>query len=304
MILVSGSPRHICSRSFKLTCALFPREQNFANPTPKVFACSRIAMPSAPLCVTKEIPPRSGGVGAKVASIRMSGWVLMTPMQFGPIIVRPCCRQISSRRASRSTPAPPTSRKPAVITERPSARVITHGNYALRLIYREEKRVRHPNAVRSLFGATHPHATPWSKPHPATPRNRTPRRFVAPGEPLGLSPRVGRGSVLHLGHNFREPCVDYRRHLGHVWQCHDLARSRPDDSAGRHCEGGSGRASLCAGSGDAQRGRGCGKPHHLRPEQDRGECRPVGWHSILQIAFWICVMDVFLSSCKGDSRYT
>src|SRR5436189_2469327 len=59
MILVSGSPRHICSRSFRLTCALFPSEQNLAKPTPNVFACSRIAMPSAPLCVTREIPPRS-----------------------------------------------------------------------------------------------------------------------------------------------------------------------------------------------------------------------------------------------------
>src|SRR5205823_6849230 len=96
MILVSGSPRHICSRSFRLTCALFPSEQNLAKPTPNVFACSRIAMPSAPLCVTREIPPRSGGVGANVASIRTSGWVLMTPMQLGPIIVR------SYRRHTRS----------------------------------------------------------------------------------------------------------------------------------------------------------------------------------------------------------
>src|SRR5206468_6919645 len=47
-ILVSGSARHDASRSFRLTWALFPREQNFAKPTPSVLACSRMAMPSAP----------------------------------------------------------------------------------------------------------------------------------------------------------------------------------------------------------------------------------------------------------------
>ena len=132
MIFVSGSPRHICNRSFKLTWALFPSEQNFANPTPKVFACSRIAIPKAPLCVTREIPPRSGGVGAKVASIRTSGWVLMTPMQFGPIIVSWYSWHRARSRASRSIPTPPTSRNPAVITTRPFTPFFPHASAASR----------------------------------------------------------------------------------------------------------------------------------------------------------------------------
>src|SRR3989454_232701 len=53
---VSGSPCHTRRRSLRLTWALFPSEQNFAKPTPKDFAWSKMAMPRAPLCVASEIP--------------------------------------------------------------------------------------------------------------------------------------------------------------------------------------------------------------------------------------------------------
>ena len=49
-------------------------------------------MPSAPLCDMKAMRPVRGSVGAKVASMRTAGSVLMTPMQFGPIIRIPYCR--------------------------------------------------------------------------------------------------------------------------------------------------------------------------------------------------------------------
>src|SRR5881409_3089825 len=101
---VSGSPCHIRRRSLRLTWALFPNEQNFAKPTPRDFAWSKIAMPRAPLCVASEIPSGSGGVGANVASMRMSGWVLITPMQFGPIIVMSYASHTASSRASRASP--------------------------------------------------------------------------------------------------------------------------------------------------------------------------------------------------------
>src|SRR6059036_358607 len=62
---VSRSPCHIRRRSLRLTWALFPNEQNFAKPTPRDFAWSRMSMPRAPLCVASEIPPGSGGVGER-----------------------------------------------------------------------------------------------------------------------------------------------------------------------------------------------------------------------------------------------
>src|SRR3989442_14480964 len=38
MIFVSGSTRHVWRRSLRLTCALLPKEQNFAKPMPSDFA--------------------------------------------------------------------------------------------------------------------------------------------------------------------------------------------------------------------------------------------------------------------------
>src|SRR6266508_5196258 len=89
IVFVSESRSQSARRSLRLTWALLPSEQNFAKPMPSDFAWARIAIPRAPLWDTSEIPPRSGGVGANVASIRTSESVLMTPMQFGPTIVMP-----------------------------------------------------------------------------------------------------------------------------------------------------------------------------------------------------------------------
>ena len=38
IVFVGASPFHSARRSFRLTWALFPSEQNFANPTPSAFA--------------------------------------------------------------------------------------------------------------------------------------------------------------------------------------------------------------------------------------------------------------------------
>jgi hypothetical protein len=55
-------------------------------------------------------------VGAKVAFMATSGSVFSTPMQLGPTTRMPWRSAISISTLSRSTPAPPISRKPAVIT--------------------------------------------------------------------------------------------------------------------------------------------------------------------------------------------
>ena len=67
----------------------------------------------------KPTVPGSGRVAANVAFIRISGSVLMTPMQFGPTIRMPAARTRSFSSCSRRSPSPPTSRKPAVITTSP-----------------------------------------------------------------------------------------------------------------------------------------------------------------------------------------
>ena len=82
-------------------------------------AIFRMAMPNAPLCDMKAMRPVSGRVGAKVASMLTAGSVLITPMQFGPIIRMPYCRTRSPSRASNRFPSSPVSAKPAVITTRP-----------------------------------------------------------------------------------------------------------------------------------------------------------------------------------------
>ena len=79
-------------------------------------AMFRMATPSAPLCDMKAMRPVRGRVGAKVASMRTAGSVLMTPMQFGPIIRIPYCRTRSPSWASNLFPTSPVSEKPAVIT--------------------------------------------------------------------------------------------------------------------------------------------------------------------------------------------
>ena len=111
---------------------MFPRDANFANPSFRFLAWSRIATPRAPLWERKEMCPRRGVVGANVASIWTSGWVLITPMQFGPTRTIPYRFTSSTRRFSRSAPTPPISRNPAVITTRPRTPFFPHASTASR----------------------------------------------------------------------------------------------------------------------------------------------------------------------------
>ena len=63
--------------------------------------------------------PRFGTDAAKVALRRISGSVLITPMQLGPTIRIPYFLSLALTFASISAPTPPTSRNPAVIVTSP-----------------------------------------------------------------------------------------------------------------------------------------------------------------------------------------
>ncbi len=126
MTLVAGSSSQCSSRSLPETSALLPIETNWVRPMPRSWATLRIATPRAPDWLTKPMPPACAGVGEKVASRFMSGEVLMTPMQFGPIIRMPAARTRSRRRCSRSAPSSPISEKPAVMTIRPRTPLAMH----------------------------------------------------------------------------------------------------------------------------------------------------------------------------------
>jgi hypothetical protein len=98
------------------TSALLPAETKLDIPTLSVRTVSRMASPSAPLCVNMPMLPAGGHVGAKVAFSATAGSVLRTPMQLGPTIRIPESRTSATRRRSLSRPAPEASPKPAEIT--------------------------------------------------------------------------------------------------------------------------------------------------------------------------------------------
>ena len=83
------------------------------------FAWARIISPSAPLCDMKPTVPSAGRAAAKVAFIRTSGSVMITPMQFGPTTRIPAVRARSRSSISSRVPSGPVSEYPAVITTRP-----------------------------------------------------------------------------------------------------------------------------------------------------------------------------------------
>jgi hypothetical protein len=70
--------------------------------------------------------PGGGMDGAKVAFIRTSGAVLITPMQLGPTMRMPASRTTASSSCSRRTPSPPTSLNPAEITTSPRTPAAVH----------------------------------------------------------------------------------------------------------------------------------------------------------------------------------
>ena len=78
--------------------------------------------------LTKPIEPGRAGTGAKVALRLSSGSVLMTPMQLGPIMRTPAARTAARSWRSRSTPSPPISEKPAVITTSPFTPLAMHSS--------------------------------------------------------------------------------------------------------------------------------------------------------------------------------
>ena len=100
------------------------------SPIPRSWATFRIATPSAPDWLTKPMAPGRAGVGAKVALRLTSGAVLITPMQFGPIILTPAARTVSRSLRSRAAPSSPVSEKPAVITTSPFTPLATHSSTA------------------------------------------------------------------------------------------------------------------------------------------------------------------------------
>ena len=74
------------------------------------------AMPSAPDCDMKAMRPSGGYACANVPLSLNSGSVLMTPMQFGPIMRIPVVRHTSTSSCWRARPSSPVSPKPAEIT--------------------------------------------------------------------------------------------------------------------------------------------------------------------------------------------
>ncbi len=72
--------------------------------------------------------PAGGVVGAKVAFIEIAGSVFNTPMQFGPTMRIPYRRVRANSSRSRSTPSPPTSRKPAEMTTSPDTPASPHSS--------------------------------------------------------------------------------------------------------------------------------------------------------------------------------
>ncbi len=66
----------------------------------------------APLWDINATSPALGETGSNVALIPWCG--IMIPRQFGPVILIPCLRAISTTLSSRTAPSPPISRNPAV----------------------------------------------------------------------------------------------------------------------------------------------------------------------------------------------
>src|SRR2546428_9102055 len=103
---VSGSSSQLTRRSFPLTSALFPRDANFANPSFRFRAWSRIATPRAPLWERNEMWPRSGGGGGNVGATWPSRGGVVTPLQFRTTRAKPRPLPISPQPPPRSPPTP------------------------------------------------------------------------------------------------------------------------------------------------------------------------------------------------------
>ena len=84
-------------------------ETNWVRPIPSSPATLRMATPRAPDWLTKPIEPARAGIGAKVAFRSTPAWVLMTPMQLGPIMRTPAARTVSRSRRSSAAPSAPVS---------------------------------------------------------------------------------------------------------------------------------------------------------------------------------------------------
>ena len=79
-------------------------------------AYSRMARPSAPLCVENATRPAGGNTGENVAFSSTLGSAFSSPMQLGPIMRMPASRTIVRSSASRARPSTPVSEKPALMT--------------------------------------------------------------------------------------------------------------------------------------------------------------------------------------------
>ncbi len=111
MHLVSGSSARWSIRSPQPTSSIEPIETNALKPTLTRRLQSRIAVHRAPLWLRNPTVPRRAIPAANVALRPTTGFI--TPRQLGPISrIRPR-RACSSTRRSSSTPAGPTSLKPA-----------------------------------------------------------------------------------------------------------------------------------------------------------------------------------------------
>ena len=116
---VAGSSAQYWMKSLPERSALLPTEMKVESPSERLLAYSMTARPSAPDCDRKPTFPCIGALGEKVAFMRTSSWVLMTPMQLGPMTRMPFSRAMPMSSRCISRPAGPVSANPAVITTMP-----------------------------------------------------------------------------------------------------------------------------------------------------------------------------------------
>ncbi len=95
---------------------MLPIETNDDRPSPSRFAMLITAIPSAPDCDMKAMRPSGGEAWANVPLSATAGSVLITPMQFGPIIRIPVDLQTSTSSRCSARPSSPVSANPAEIT--------------------------------------------------------------------------------------------------------------------------------------------------------------------------------------------
>ncbi len=125
---MAGSSSQYCNRSLPLTSARLPADTNVDSPIARRPADWSAARPRAPASEKNPARPLGGSASANVALSRISGAVLMTPRQFGPITRIPLARAVATSARSAARPAAPCSLNPPDMTTSPRTRLRAHSS--------------------------------------------------------------------------------------------------------------------------------------------------------------------------------